>query len=154
MCRSRCWSSRRILFLGARDNVVAKVAAKLVRRPKVDRATYQVSQFKLHSGEAEIPWDFPRVKLHQPIDVAVGSEIVPQYGPKERKSLDVVPLAERSELLAVDRNARWHLAASATRLTRKQPIGNTSLSHARAHFTAPTLPALAGRDRCGSRPGS
>ena len=51
------------------------------------------------------------LEFHQHIDVAVGAEVIAEYGSEQCEPRDVVPLAEHSDGIAVDGQVRAHVAS-------------------------------------------
>ena len=83
-------------------NLFAEVSAERAGRMQVYDATDQLRQLLLESGESEAR-NVALFEFDENIDVAVGSKIGPQYGPKEGQPSDVVPLAECSEGLIINK---------------------------------------------------
>ena len=77
--------------------LVEKLRCDQIYRP----SSHQRRELGLDSHQREA-WDVSWLKLDQDVDIAVGSKVIAQHRPEERKAGDVVPPAEGSHGVAVD----------------------------------------------------
>src|SRR5436190_4934822 len=112
MCCTRTRSlSRDILIDGLAKDFVAKVRAQRTWGVQVDAATDELRQFVLDADERESRRS-SGLEFDQHVDVAIGCEVLAQYGTKQRESSDRMRSANLGQALALDSNAKDHPARS------------------------------------------
>ena len=61
------------------DNFITEETAQVGRSPHVNLATENLRKTPLQSGQTNQPNNRIGLKLHQNVNVAVGTEVIPQY---------------------------------------------------------------------------
>src|ERR1700677_4577681 len=79
MSRTSTPSSRLdILVHSRRHHPITKMTAQIRGRAQIDLSPKQGTHFKFHAGQAHQTRNFSRIEFHKDINIAVGTEVIPQ----------------------------------------------------------------------------
>jgi len=85
---------------GILQHAVAKVGTDRQRGQKVHLSTQDLPQLDLHAGEANQSRNVTRLELHEHVDVALLSKVLPKDRAEEREPTCVMPTAEVDDPIA------------------------------------------------------
>jgi len=97
---------------------VTEVAAQVLGSPEIDLAPEYPAELDLHGGESKKTDPGPIIKIHEDVDVALGTEITAKNRPEKGELPDSVTPAEIGDRLLRYFNSRIHRS-----IARYFPLG-------------------------------